>query len=137
MAAGYRVPKTLCFTAGADVFQHAIANQLLIKSLGSLPASNGKVKMYEIIGSAFHNVRGPVHGSGYIDPDSQFFQVTYTQTNGWTGHRIVSFELDIDFRTNYGELYVRLDLKNGTVETYGPLVITVVDCSSLPIYPPM
>ena len=46
MAAGLKVPSSLCFSLNGYADKH----QLTFKALGNLPASNGKVKMYSING---------------------------------------------------------------------------------------
>ena len=123
MAVTVKVPKNLCFTAGTSTFQ------LAMKSLATIPTSGGKFKMYEVTGYANTGTRGPVHGSGYVTPNTSMFHASYVRQSGDITYLFSSFELLFDLATKSGTIYMRFHyLADSTTHMYE---FTPTDCSSL------
>jgi hypothetical protein len=77
MAAGPKVPKSLCFTYSSGYSQN-----LVLKSIGTVSTSGGKVKMYTVIGNSFSGYDSPIHGSGYVVPGTTTFHATLNRMGG-------------------------------------------------------
>ena len=129
IAASTKVPKTLCFTLNDSPSYY---NQLTFKFMSNLPTSDGKVKMYAIYGNTFTGKSGPVHGTGYIKPNSTEFMATYNRKSSGYLHTLVSYQLFLNLATMMGTLYTRYDYLEGTSNSSAH-EFTVTDCSTLSI----
>lgn len=130
MAAGPKVPKSLCFNLVTYAADH---HQLAIKNIGTVPTSSGNVKMYMISGYAYTGYIGPVHGSGYVAPGTTILHATYSGKVQTTQHDLESWELFYDLSTNSGPIYVRYDRVNGTTIFTATDSVTMTDCATLSI----
>jgi hypothetical protein len=102
----------------------------MFKSMGNLPTSDGNMKMYEVLGNAYTNVSGPVHGGAYIIPNSSTLQATYNRKAGAGSHTAVFWELLFDLVANTGTVYIRYDYSDGDLLTQS-YPVTPTDCSTL------
>jgi hypothetical protein len=127
MAAGLKVPSSLCFSLNGYADKH----QLTFKALGNLPASNGKVKMYSING--FVNGAGnyPVHGTGFVYPGTTTLHATYIAQGANT--IIFSYELKYDLATNTGPLYAHFHYSNSSQWISSEISVASTDCTLLPV----
>jgi hypothetical protein len=127
MAAEPKVPKSLCLTYASGWY-----SQLIFKSLGNLPTSGGNMKMYEVLGNAYTNSSGPVHGGAYINPNSSTLHATYNRKTSAGGHTIVFWELLFDLVANTGTVYIRYDYSDGSLTTQ-EYPVTPTDCSTMEV----
>jgi len=128
MAAAPKVPKNLCYTYSTGYYHH----QLLLKPMGTVPTSNGNVKMYTIIGNDFSGGDNPIHGTGYVEPGTTIFHATLNWLGFTTTYLVASYELLYNLESKTGNLYYRYDRGNGTIDTYTDTA-TTVDCKTLVI----
>lgn len=128
MAAGPKVPKNLCFTI-SNGYQ-----MLTLKSISSMSTSDGKVKMYQVTGYSETGHQGPVHGSGYVAPNTTTFHATYNKSSGGIAYTLTAFQLTFDLEAMTGTLYGRWDYDDGT-RYFRESAVTTVDCSDYAIWP--
>jgi hypothetical protein len=101
--------------------------------MSNLPTAEGKVKMYAIYGNTYTGVSGPVHGTGYIKPNSTSFIATYNRKSSGSTQTFVSYQLFLDLSTQTGTLYTRYDYLEDVPPYSSAHEFTVVDCSTLSI----
>jgi hypothetical protein len=128
MAATPKVPKNLCYTYSGGYYHH----QLLLKSMGTIQTSDGKVKMYTVIGNSWPGLNCPIHGTGYVTPGTTTFHATFNTMCGSATYTVTSYELWWDLETNTGDLYRRYDRSAGDIDTYTESV-PLADCNTFSI----
>ena len=123
MAAGLKVPSSLCFSLNGYADKH----QLTFKALGNLPASDGKVKMYSINGFVNGGANYPVHGTGFVYPGTTTLHATYSGQGLNT--YIFSYELKYDLATNTGLLHAHFHYTNSSEFIAPSLSVASTDCT--------
>ena len=124
MAQTAKVPKTLCLSF-SSYYQ-----ELVLKSMGTISASNGKLKMYSVTGHNYTGVHSPIYGSGYVAPGTTIFHATYAKMS--TGHVLSTFELSFDLVNNTGNLYGKWEYEDGSISLYD-YAVSGTNCSALSI----
>ena len=127
MAAGVKVPKTLCLS---HLFE-AKYYQLVIKSQGSIPTPDGTVKSYSItghIGSTSGGSHWPVSGSAYVAPGSTTLHANFDGHYGAGNFNGSFYELFYNLDTNTGTLHWVLEFGSGGLSRESDPV-TGIDCN--------
>jgi hypothetical protein len=125
MAQTAKVPKVLCFSFSSN-YDH----ELVLKSMGSISALNGKVKIYSVTGHGYAGAHGPIHGSGYVAPSTTIFHATYTKMT--PAYIISTFQLSFNLASNTGSLKCKYEYADGSIMT-ADYPVTGTSCSDLPI----
>ena len=125
MAAGAKVPKTLCLDF--DTFITEL--QLTFKASGTIydPATGSKVKTYAITGFVVDgSTSGPQTGTAYIAPETTILHANCNGMVGGAGQKNFFFELFYDLATGTGTIqYNIIGINAGTT------TVTGIDCESL------
>ena len=119
MAAGVKVPKTLCLKW--DTYDDE--NQLALNSEGTIYDGTFKVKTYGITGRDRYGV---IYGSAYVMPGTTTLHATYSGSNN--GYKTISnYELYFDLANATGTLYYRF--QNLGSDKNGSDGVTSMDCT--------
>jgi hypothetical protein len=131
MAAGLKVPKTLCLSHSYWTDHY---DKLAFKSISNVPTSSGNAKIYAMHGFANSGgYSGPVFGTGYVVPGGTVLHVSYSGQGGSSLHRQRSFELFFDLATNTGTLYYTFYYVDGTTILSDSESVALADCASQPM----
>jgi hypothetical protein len=127
MAAGYKMPKTLCL----DLDDSAEFHQLSFKSIGSInDGDDGKITTYQLIASTNENGGGPLSGGAYLRPGSASLHATYSGMLGFNSRIIVFYELFFDLANGYGTLQYRY---SGGSTNNGSKRVDITDCTMMDV----
>ncbi len=125
MAAGPKIPKTLCLAFGT----YGDYQQLAFKAMGNIPTSGGNMKMYNINGTAYTGFDNPASGTGYLMP-SGVLHASYKSQTATNNYWWTSWELWFDLNTNSGTIYFHHENSSGSKSVNTDSVLGV-DCQSL------
>lgn len=122
MAAGVKVPKTLCL----DWASYDFNTQLTFKSTGTIYDQGAKVTAYAINGRDDY---GLLSGTGYVDPGTTTLIATFSGM--YDRNTVSNYELVFNLETGSGTVYFRYDNPPNNTLYIGTDGVTIADCTTL------